>query len=276
MGKVSRDEIIGKIQSVAKLSGNPVLSKTQFLKNSDITISDVLRVFPKWSDACIAAGIEPDRTHDQVPDDELLIDWGRVTRELGKPPALTEYKINGKHSRKPFDRFGKWVDLPVVFMKRFSDTPEWKDVLEILERVATPKKVKKPPKELKIRNPSGGFRWQPKSDRPIYGNPIDFRGLRHEPVNEQGVVFLFGMVAHELGYQVEAIQGGFPDCEAKRKVSSGQWQRVQIEFEYESKNFVDHSHDPKQCDVIVCWKHNWEDCPEELEVLVLSEVIKDL
>ena len=53
--------------------------------------------------------------------------------------------------------------------------------------------------------------------RPIYGDPIDFRGLRHEPVNEQGVVFLFGMVAEQLEYLVEAIQDGFPDCEAKRK-----------------------------------------------------------
>jgi hypothetical protein len=35
--------------------------------------------------------------------------------------------------------------------------------------------------------------------RPTYGQPLDFRGLRHEPVNEQGVVLLFGLVAKELG-----------------------------------------------------------------------------
>jgi hypothetical protein len=98
----------------------------------------------------------------------------------------------------------------------------------------------------------------------------------HEPVNEQGVVFLFGMVARELGYIVEAVQGGFPDCAAKRKISYRQWQPVEIEFEYESKNFVDHAHDPKKCDVIVCWIHDWADCPEELEVLELSEEIKTL
>ena len=114
------------------------------------------------------------------------------------------------------------------------------------------------------------------NNRPIYGAPIDFRGLRHEPVNEQGVVFLFGMVARELGYLVEAIQGGFPDCEAKRQISRNQWQTVQIEFEYESKNFVDHGHDPQKCDVIVCWLHNWPECPEGLEVLALSEVVKKL
>jgi hypothetical protein len=63
-------------------------------------------------------------------------------------------------------------------------------------------------------------------DRPTYGDPIDFRGLRHEPVNEDGVVFLFGMVARELGYLVEAVQAGFPDCEAKLQIAPSKWQRV--------------------------------------------------
>src|SRR5205807_6456038 len=74
-------------------------------------------------------------------------------------------------------------------------------------------------------------------DRIAYGNPIDFRGLRHEPVNEQGVVLLFGMVARELGYMVEGMQRGFPDCEAKRRIGPERWQRVNIEFEFESRNF---------------------------------------
>ena len=113
-------------------------------------------------------------------------------------------------------------------------------------------------------------------NRPTYGNPIDFRGLRHEPVNEDGVVFLFGMVARELGYLVEAVQAGFPDCEAKRQVEAGKWQRVRIEFEYESRNFRDHGHPPEGCDVIVCWRHNWPECPAELEVVELRSVIATL
>src|SRR5258706_14491232 len=112
--------------------------------------------------------------------------------------------------------------------------------------------------------------------RPTYGNPIDFRGLRHEPVNEDGVVFLFGMVARELGYLVEAVQAGFPDCEAKRQVDAGKWQRVRIEFEFESRNFRDHGHPPEGCDVIVCWRHNWPDCPPPLEVVELRNLIRSL
>lgn len=131
--------------------------------------------------------------------------------------------------------------------------------------------------ELKQANSlAHGLRSAKLDDRPTYGNPIDFRGLRHEPVNENGVVFLFGMVARELGYFVEAVQAAFPDCEARRLVGVGKWQRVRIEFEFESRNFRDHGHDPNGCDVIVCWWHNWSECPTNLEVVELSSVIGTL
>ena len=48
-------------------------------------------------------------------------------------------------------------------------------------------------------------------------------------------------------------------------------QRVLIEFEYESRNFVRHMHDPGGCDIIVCWRHNWPECP--LEVVELRKEV---
>jgi Homing endonuclease associated repeat len=108
----------------------------------------------------------------------------------------------------------------------------------------------------------------------IYGNPVNFRCLRHEPVNEQGVVLLFGMVAAELGYTIEAVQRGFPDCEAKRQIGPHRWERVRIEFEFESKNFLTHGHPLTGCDVIVCWRHNWPDCPSHLEIVELSSFVR--
>ncbi|MGH9743668.1 MAG: hypothetical protein ACRD51_15090, partial [Candidatus Acidiferrum sp.] len=97
-----------------------------------------------------------------------------------------------------------------------------------------------------------------------------------EPMNEQGVVVLFGMLAKELGFVVEAVQQGFPDCEAKRQIGPELWQRVSIEFEFESRNFRDHGHPLHGCDVIVCWRHNWHDCPKHIEVVELSSVVKSL
>jgi hypothetical protein len=66
---------------------------------------------------------------------------------------------------------------------------------------------------------------------------------------------------------------GFPDCEAKRQVGPGKWQRATVEFELESRNFADHGHDPTGCDVLVCWNHNWAEAQSELEVVELRRVI---
>jgi hypothetical protein len=110
-------------------------------------------------------------------------------------------------------------------------------------------------------------------DRTVMGEPFDRRPMTNAPVNELGVMVLFGMVAAGLGLQVESVQGKFPDCIARRQVAPGKWQYLRIEFEYESKNFKLHGHDPKGCDMIVCWRHNWKECPAETEVVELSRLV---
>jgi hypothetical protein len=99
-------------------------------------------------------------------------------------------------------------------------------------------------------------------------------GLTHEPVNEMGVSMLFAMMARDLGFILEAIQPGFPDCRAKMEVLPGRWQDVRIEFENDSRSFAEHGHDPKGCDMIVCWRHNWKACPKEIMVLELRKAIR--
>ncbi|MFL6387560.1 MAG: homing endonuclease associated repeat-containing protein [Terriglobales bacterium] len=112
-----------------------------------------------------------------------------------------------------------------------------------------------------------------RKDRPVMGEPFDRSPMTNAPVNELGVMVLFGMVAVGLGLQVESVQGKFPDCVARRQVAPGKWQYLRIEFEYESKNFKLHGHDPKGCDMIVCWRHNWKECPAEIEVVELSRLV---
>lgn len=110
--------------------------------------------------------------------------------------------------------------------------------------------------------------------RALFGEPLNFRGLQHAPINEQGVVFLFGMVCREIGYLVESVQTGFPDCEAKRRTDNRRWERISIEFEFKSSNFKTHKHDSTLCELIVCWEHDWFDCP--LEVLELRKEMQKL
>jgi hypothetical protein len=107
-----------------------------------------------------------------------------------------------------------------------------------------------------------------------FGELIDFRGLRHAPINENGVIYLFGMVSHELGFMVEAVHAAFPDCEAKRHIGKNRYQRVRIKFEYNSSSFASNGYDPAGADMIVCWVHDWHDCP--LEIIELKSAIDRL
>lgn len=51
--------------------------------------------------------------------------------------------------------------------------------------------------------------------RSIVGSLINFRGMVYSPINEQGVVLLFGKVLKDLNMYVEEIKTGNPDCVAK-------------------------------------------------------------
>jgi Homing endonuclease associated repeat len=113
-------------------------------------------------------------------------------------------------------------------------------------------------------------------DRPLMGAPTQLPGLAHEPVNEMGVLVLFAMLSRQLGFIVDAVQAAFPDLLARMEVQPGRWQPVRIEVEYLSSSFRRHGHDARQCDLIVCWRHDWKNCPPNLQVLELSKIVKQL
>lgn len=106
--------------------------------------------------------------------------------------------------------------------------------------------------------------------RSIVGDPINYKGLIFGPLNENGVIFLFSKMHESLGIFIEAIQPSYPDAKARRKTHRG-WEDIWIEFEYRSSSFKAHGHDPRECDIIVCWEHDWKNCP--LEVIELKSII---
>ena len=109
----------------------------------------------------------------------------------------------------------------------------------------------------------------------IVGPRSQIPDLVYEPVNEQGVIFLFAKYHKELGIEyIEGIQQGFPDAFGRRKIGKTEYEPVDIEFEFKSLDFKNHQHDPSQCDIIVCWLHNWPECP--LEVIELKTALAEL
>ncbi len=270
-----KQHILNSIAAIARGLGRAP-TRSEFVALAGISEYFVTQCFPSWNDAVRSAGLHANTMNVRLEDSELLKDWGQTVRTNRAIPARRAYRRVGKYDPRTLERrFGPWSSLPKVFLNFAKDNPEWADVAALL-----PVPVLK--QELGSNNDLASpilpkkTRHVPLKDRATYGNPTHFRGLRQEPVNEQGVVLLFGMLAKELGYVIEAVQTGFPDCEAMRQVTPVRWQRVHIEFEFESRNFRDHGHPASGCDVIVCWRHNWEECPENIEVVELSSIIKSL
>lgn len=118
-----------------------------------------------------------------------------------------------------------------------------------------------------FRNPKSAIRnAKPRTNEMFYGDPIHNCDMAHAPVNEQGVVLLFGMLAKKLGYRIEMVRTGYPDCEAKHKGLDKKWRRLRIEFEFVTSRF---NHDPTGCDLIVCWEDDAN--PTHLPVLALKD-----
>jgi hypothetical protein len=273
----NQQQILKSIAVMAKRLGRAP-SVSEFVARGGIPKYFVFRHFRTWNDAVRAAGFRPSRFFARPDDIELLQGWGETVRKLRAVPSRRAYRLRGTHSPRTLERrFGCWAALPQAFRNFAEGKPEWADVLAL---ALVPARRKKEVRESKrdacaVVQPERA-QHRLLSERVTYGNPLDFPTLRHEPVNEQGVVLLFGMVAKDLGYVVESVQAGFPDCEAKRQIGPKRWQRVNLEFEFESRNFRDHGHPLTGCDVIVCWHHNWHDCPAHIEVLELSSFIKSL
>jgi hypothetical protein len=189
-----------------------------------------------------------------------------VWDKLGRMPERREMDELGRYrGRRYYERWGGWRKACEAFVNWRSASST--QTHPIAEADAVSPEVSRMPSATGTRE----------SARLEYGEPIDFRGLRHAPINEQGVVYLFGMVSRELGFSVEAVRSHYPDCEAKRQTPGrpGRWERVKIEFEFQSSNFRrDHMFRISECDILVCWEHDWPDCP--LEVIPLKSVIAKL
>ena len=196
-----------------------------------------------------------------------------IVRKLKKLPSLSEYEYVSSYSNTPLtSRYGGWTKVPAA-MKEFAEkrglAEEWSDVVKIITE-----EEQEQAEKAKSAGPATGPRKGAPvlMNQPIYGPMMRPYPMTHGPTNEDGVIFLFGAMAEDLGYVVMRIQGAFPDCEALRVIDGNLNQRVRVEFEHQSRNFVIHGHDVCGADMIVCWEHNWPECP--IEVLELKEEVR--
>jgi hypothetical protein len=269
---MTKEEILNAIRVCAgKLGRNPKLRELHSM--AGITAKVLYTRLGSVRKALEAAGLEVTGAGFAQTEPTLLLDWAGVARQMKKLPSAHEYQSVGRFTGKPFStRYGSWKKTPEAF-RGFAESQgvgeQWSDVLAMIaERPVKQAIVKSDVREPRVRK--GALL----CDRPVYGPPLAMAELAHAPVNELGVVFVFGAMARRLGFIVHRLQAGFPDCIAMREMTPGRWQRVRIEFEFESRNFLKHKHRADRCDLIVCWRHNWKECP--LEVMELREEIGKL
>jgi hypothetical protein len=95
-------------------------------------------------------------------------------------------------------------------------------------------------------------------DKSVVGDLINFRGLLRS-CNEDGVVFLFGRVVDDLHMYVEEVKPGFPDCIAGAiPAKDGRGYRLSSSM---SNQFPVTIGTIRGCDIVVCWEHDWKNCP---------------
>jgi len=258
----SEESLLNELRRVAKMLNKNTLTKDDFDQYGRACAAEIQRKFGSWNNGLKKAGLDIQYVRN-IPAVELLAEIERVWNQLGRQPKREEIERLGKFSRGPYERhFGSWAKAIEEFV-RWKDNGEKANDLGDLKEISPEILISQPRKPSKARKVE-------------YGEPIDFLGLRHAPLNEQGVVYLFGILSRQLGFIIEAVRTDFPDCEGKRQMPGKQerWERVSIEFEFKSSHFRVHNHNPDECDVIICWENDWKECP--IEVISLKEIMEKI
>jgi len=277
---MSRQEISEAIVGcVDKLQYVP--SFAEFVKMTQISRRQIRKHFGSYTRALRECNLQRRETGgggQKVPLEKLFADWASVVQRLKKLPSMGEYEMLSKYTTGPLVRwFGSWRQVPYG-LKHFAESrglaEPWKSELELVSTAGQAAGA------MAGATAGTGMAAAPVHmhwplalvNRPAYGPPMWPGPLAYGPMNEMGVVFLFGVLAQQMGFVVHKLQSEFPDCEAMRQIGEEKWQYVRIEFEYESRNFVKHMHDASECDLIICWKHNWPECP--LQVVELKKALR--
>ena len=265
MHMATKEELINAAKRADKKTDGP-LSQNDFIRITGFREWQIENLFPEggWSELKRLAKIESQPVGPKKLSGNKAI---RKKKTIAKKKTTTKEKAIAKEDvidqKKSIDPEEVITQEDVISELDSLDLTDGKTNHKIVQPPISPPVQSKKEMEERIKMEIAEF-----------GELIDFRGLRHAPINENGVIYLFGMVSHEIGFMVEAVHAAFPDCEAKRNTGNNRYQRVRIKFEYKSSNFKSQGYDSAGADMIVCWIHDWPDCP--IEVLDLKNAIDKL
>lgn len=266
----TKDECISEMQRIARLLGQTYLTIDMYNKHANINSQRVSKTFGSWRIALAASGLSLSPQYKrEIPIGDLATNFLAVVEELNKIPTLVQLVRRTKPVSHTYaGRFGgydKFKQKSIISLLA-SNRSLSKHIRTILER------------ELERINQGRLFE---KEETVIptphhQGMTLNFRAFAYAPTSEHDVVQMFGAVAHELGFEIIGNRSAFPDCESRRRKGGDREHYVKclIEYEFSSKDYKKHGHPQRGCDLVVCWIHDWIECP--IEVLELSAEIRKL
>jgi len=270
---MTRQEVRAAILALAeKLKQAPTIP--ELMKHAGIDRPEIRKHFGNYKQALEECNLDVPERGRKIELGRLFADWVEVVRALKKIPTVFEYERRSKYSSRPLTRCaGSW-NMVAERMKLYAEEHgldgEFRDVMELIE-LQGGRRGGAAVSSTEVAADVCSERQ--KDSRPTYGALIAAWGHVYGPTNEGGVISLFGAMAVSLGFLILKIQTEFPDCEALRVAGKDRNRPVKIEFELESRNFLRHGHDPNGCDIVVCWEHNWPECP--LEVIELKKAVSN-
>ncbi len=268
---MEREVVLEEMRRVAARLGTETLTRREFYGGSGVRQAEIERYFDRWSDAVAAAGLKVSRA--SIDDEGLLREMAASFARCGGVPQRRQLARGTRYSVSVYQhRFGSWRGALIAFREWMAATGEPFPFAEELDAAIEDRCRGGSRRGIGVaRRATQGARRQS-----CCGRTRAFRGHVFEPVNEQGVIALFGSVFWELGFMIEPIRTGYPACEARRRFEGREelWERVLIEFEYRSCGFRRDGHDRAGCDLVVCWIHDWAECP--VEVLELRAAVARL
>jgi hypothetical protein len=274
--RIPKEVCLAELRRVAELLGRKAFTVATFDAHATVSSQAVRMRCGGWDRALHEAGLSaPPRIGGKpVPFATLARALAQATVALGRLPTLTEVARHADRHPQTFSkRWSGYAGFKRAALAHLlgsaAPLPVGPEVRELLEAEQRALQGGTAGKRRRGRGPQAGRRRPMLRPPPALRHRLDFRGFAYAPTCEQGVVQLFGAVARDLGFQILHTRSAFPDCVAIR--NKIMWR---IEFEYTSRDFRRHRHAPEGCDLIVCWRHDWPDCP--LRVLALEEIVKKL
>lgn len=138
MSDLTKQDILNEIKRTAKENGGTPIGRERFIKETGISEYQLNKFWPRWSEAQIEAGFEPNTLNAAHDLDFLKESMVSLIRELGRFPTSPDLRLKRHQDQnfpdqKTFDRLGKKREK----VRKVMEYAEQKGYLDVIS-ICTP------------------------------------------------------------------------------------------------------------------------------------------